>query len=105
MSRSRDPLVGSIITKYIRFGRPHTQANEECKNFEIDLARCIQAYGYTKAQDECKAYIDDLQEWLSAPKRMHRSEIMNGEYERQIESGERERNKKPIPYLMFFPYV
>lgn len=94
-----EPIFKSPITNW--FGASlHAQFNATCKDFELHLAECVEAYGFYKGQEKCEALIRDLDECLHREKRRHRQEIINGEFLRQIDAGERKYEK--APFLVFF---
>lgn len=78
----------------------HSQNYAACKDFELRLAECVEAYGFYKGQEKCEPLILDLDECLYKEKRIHRQEIINGEFQRQINAGERKYEK--APFISFF---
>ncbi|XP_006622114.1 uncharacterized protein LOC102672861 [Apis dorsata] len=94
-----EPIFKTPLTKIFGISI-HSQYYSTCKNFELRLAECVEAYGFYKGQEKCKALILDLDECLYKEKRMHRQEIINGEFQRQINAGERKYEK--APFIPFF---
>ncbi|NP_001155303.1 NADH dehydrogenase [ubiquinone] iron-sulfur protein 5 isoform X1 [Apis mellifera] len=94
-----EPLFTSPITDYFGISL-HAQCYSACKDFELRLAECVEAYGFFKGQEKCEPLILDLDECLYKEKRKHRQEIISGEFQRQIDAGERKHEK--APFLFFF---
>ncbi|XP_043582039.1 uncharacterized protein LOC122567505 [Bombus pyrosoma] len=94
-----DPLIRSPLTNALS-ANLHNQHEVECRNFEFHLAECIEAYGFYKGIDKCKAVLHDFEECVTKEKRRSRFEIICGEFIRQVEAGE--RNYEKVPYLAFF---
>ncbi|KAK1118478.1 hypothetical protein K0M31_015175 [Melipona bicolor] len=74
----------------------HAQYHAECRDFELNIAKCIDAYGFHKAIQECKPLIHDFEECLYQEKRRQRFEILAGEFHRQVKAGERKYEKAPF---------
>lgn len=94
-----DPLIRSPLTNFLS-ANLHNQHEIECRDFEFHLAECIEAYGFYRGLDECRAVINDFHECITKEKRRSRFEIISGEFIRQVEAGE--RNYEKVPFLAFF---
>lgn len=74
----------------------HAQYHTECRDFELNIAKCIDAYGFHKAIQKCKPLIHDFEECLYQEKRRQRHEILVSEFYRQVKAGERKYEKAPF---------
>lgn len=94
-----DPIIYSPLTSFLSTNL-HNQNEIKCRDFEFHLAECIEAYGFYKAIEKCKAVLNDFHECITQDKRRSRFEILCGEFIRQVEAGERDYEK--VPFLAFF---
>ncbi|CAK9809205.1 hypothetical protein ANTPLA_LOCUS6068 [Anthophora plagiata] len=74
----------------------HIQENPQCRDFEIELAKCIEVYGFMRGRELCTSYMLDMQECMYAEKQKHRAAIMRGEHMRQVKNGERQHQEMPL---------
>lgn len=65
------------------------QACEKCRDFEIGIANCVEAYGYYNAVEKCRPLIEDLNECIFHTKHYKRLTIIKRERERQMKKGQR----------------
>ncbi|XP_076754617.1 NADH dehydrogenase (ubiquinone) 15 kDa subunit [Xylocopa sonorina] len=94
-----EPAIYSPLEHF--FGTAlHNQHDALCRDFEYQLALCVDAYGFYQGQLKCDLLIKDLSECLLADKRNSRREIISGEFNRQVDAGERKYEKtKFLPFL------
>lgn len=74
----------------------HSQYLAECRDFELNIAKCIDAYGFHKAIKKCQLLINDFEECVQKEKRRQRFEIISSEFHRQVQAGERKYEKAPF---------
>ncbi|XP_017755304.1 PREDICTED: uncharacterized protein LOC108547342 [Eufriesea mexicana] len=91
-----------VILPAERFSAPynHWQYNERCRDFELEAAECVCAYGFLIGQTKCKDILDDLLECASGEKLMNRQEILVSEFARKVKAGE--RTFEEIPFIYTF---
>lgn len=80
------------------------QCRKDCANYEIQLADCMEAYGYHRGKEKCRLIIEDMYECLFMWKRTRRVFEMHAERYRQKQNGEREEafDKDSCPPLDLF---
>ncbi|XP_017879575.1 uncharacterized protein LOC108624651 [Ceratina calcarata] len=88
-------LIESPVSDMIKVS-VHVQDDGLCRDFELQLAECVEAYGFYRGQTKCEAMIHDLSECLKGEKRRSRNDIIYGEMTRQVENGERKYEKPPF---------
>lgn len=74
----------------------HVQDHGVCREFERNVAECVEAYGFYRGQVKCEALMHDLAECLLGEKRRSRNDILFGEMTRQVEKGERKFEEPPF---------
>ncbi|GAB6033023.1 NADH dehydrogenase [ubiquinone] iron-sulfur protein 5 [Chamberlinius hualienensis] len=79
-------IVGQTLTRQNPMDR--------CRDFELRVVECAEAYGTRLGVQRCRDYFDDLQECLMQRKQLLRIDAMEKERQRQYKSGER-----PVKYL------
>ncbi|XP_076317341.1 NADH dehydrogenase (ubiquinone) 15 kDa subunit isoform X2 [Tachypleus tridentatus] len=69
-----------------------SQGNLRCRDFELNMMNCLEAYGLRNGSEMCKNEIDDYKECRSQKKQIKRVEAMQKERQRQYKSGERSKS-------------
>ena len=77
----------------------HTHQMGKCKDFELRMIDCLEAYGANReGQEKCADYIADLNECSGMGKQKERVKLMRLERIRQYKAGERKEVwEKPPP--------
>ena len=60
-----------------------------CRDFELRLANCVEAYGWYRSQEKCTLLFKDLEECLYSQKRNKRISLMQQERARQSKKGQK----------------
>lgn len=80
----------------------HLQDHPHCADRELKVVDCMDAYGFYRGQDKCRALLEDMYECVTAAKRHRRVELMMDERERQEKSGQRKPEDRPhVPTDLF----
>lgn len=69
-----------------------------CRDFELRLVDCVEAYGWYRSQEKCNLLFKDLEECLYNLKRNKRLFLMKQERSR-LESKGRKREDLPVPFI------
>ncbi|KZC06445.1 hypothetical protein WN55_10355 [Dufourea novaeangliae] len=68
----------------------NAQTHPVCKNFELRLADCVEAYGFKKGEEKCNLLVLDLKECLYRTKRQKRIQMIQAVRREQMKKGERD---------------
>lgn len=90
----------TVILPVNRFTAPyyHWQQDGHCRDFELEAAECIDAYGFTQGRTKCRDLLEDLLECSTGEKQRNRQEILITEYARKVKAGEKTFEEAPFIY-------
>lgn len=95
------PLFKTPFTDVL-FNTRNLQCLKECAHYELQLADCMEAYGYHRGKEKCRLILEDMYECAMKIKRGRRFFAMHAERERQFKNGERKEQYTENPPLDLF---
>ncbi|XP_013782778.1 uncharacterized protein LOC106467016 isoform X2 [Limulus polyphemus] len=85
-----------------------SQGNLRCRDLELNMMNCLEAYGLRNGSQNCINEIDDYKECRTLNKQRKRVEAMQKERLRQYKSGERSKSNlyaEPPKLDSFYDYI